>query len=127
MNDQVRSGTYWIQANWQVTVGVKSSVNKLAGLFPSPITTSQEGGTTSSTDVAEPVTDSTDVDKTSKESVPVEQGQLLRAGEPGRGVLKVKTQRHRGILEFTHSLLGSWYTHVCMERPLLTHIGDDKI
>ena len=49
----------------------------------------QEDGATSSTDVAEPATDSTEVDKTSKESVSVEQGQLLRAAEPDQCVLKV--------------------------------------
>ena len=60
----------------------------------------------SSTDVAEPATDSTEVDKTSKESVSAEQGQLLRAAEPDQCVLKVKTQRQRDTVEFTHSLLG---------------------
>ena len=106
LNDQTRSGTYRMQANWQVTVDGKSSVNKLAGVFPSQITTVQEGGTTSSTDVAEPATDSTEVDKTPKESVSVEQGQLLRAAEPDQCVLKVKTQRQRDAVEFTHTLLG---------------------
>ena len=67
--DQMRSGTCWVQANWRVTVEGKSSVNKLAGVFPSPITTVQEGGATSSTDVAEPVTDFTEVHKTLAESV----------------------------------------------------------
>ena len=69
----------------------------------------QEGGATSSTDVA--VTDCTEVDKTSKESVSVEQGQLLRADEPDQCVLKVKNKAtEREILEFTHLLLGSRYT-----------------
>ena len=58
--------------------------------------------------MAEPVVDSTETYKTanegaSKESVSVEQGQLLRAVELGKGVLKVKTLRHRITLEFTHS------------------------
>ena len=57
--------------------------------------------------MAEPVTDSTEVYKTSKESVSVEQGQLLRAAEPDQCVLKVKTQRQRETVEFTHSLLGA--------------------
>ena len=56
--------------------------------------------------MAEPATDSTEVDKTSKESVSAEQGQLLRAAEPDQCVLKVKTQRQRDTVEFTHSLLG---------------------
>ena len=43
LNDQTRSGTHWVQANWQVTVEGKSSVNKLAGVFPSLITTVQRG------------------------------------------------------------------------------------
>ena len=38
--------------------------------------------------------------------MPVEQGQLLRAAEPDQRVLKVKTQRQRDTVEFTHSLLG---------------------
>ena len=42
LTDQMRSGTYWMQANWRVTVEGKSSVNKLAGVFPSRITTVQE-------------------------------------------------------------------------------------
>ena len=83
LNDQMRRGTYWM-TNWRVTVEGKSSVNKLAGVFPSQITTVQ------STDVAEPVTDSTEVYKTAKESVSVEQGQLLRAAEPDQCVLKMK-------------------------------------
>ena len=56
--------------------------------------------------MAEPVTDSTEVDKTSKESVSVEKGELQRAAEPDQCVLKVKTQRQRNTVEFTHSLLG---------------------
>ena len=71
-----------MQANWQVTVEDKSSVNKLVGVFPSQITTVQQDGATSLPDVAEPDTDSTEVHKTAKESAPVEQGQLLRAAEP---------------------------------------------
>ena len=74
--------------------------------FPFTVTTVQEDGATPSTDVAEPATDSTEVDKTSKESVSVEQGQLLRTAEPDQCVLKVKTQRQRDTVEFTHSLLG---------------------
>ena len=49
--------------------------------FPSQNATVQEDGATS-TDVAEPVADSTEVYKTTNESVSVEQGQLLRAAEP---------------------------------------------
>ena len=71
LNDQLRSGTHWVQANWQVTVEGKSSVKKLAGVFPSQITTVREGGATSSTDVAEPAADSAEVYKTSKEFVPL--------------------------------------------------------
>ena len=82
----MRSGTCWVQANWQVTVEGKSSANKLAGVFPSQITTVQEGEATSSTDVAEPVADSTEVYKTAKEFVSVEGEQLLRAVEPDLNV-----------------------------------------
>ena len=64
----------------------------------------QEDGATP-TDVAEPVCDSTEVYKTLRESVSVEQGQPLRATEPDQCVLKVKTLRQRDTDEFTHSLL----------------------
>ena len=78
----------------------------------------QEGGAVSSTDVAEQFPDATEVGKTTKKSVSVEQGQPLRAAQPDQCVLKVKakpilempTQRQRGILEVTHLLPGSWYT-----------------
>ena len=99
----MRSGTDWVQANWRVTVEGKSSVNKLAGIFPSLITTVHESGATSPKDVAEPVTDSTEVDKTSMDSVSVEQGQLLRAAEPDQFVLKVNTQRQRDTLSSSHT------------------------
>ena len=45
---------------------------------------------TSSTDAAEPATDSTEIYKTANGSVSVDQGQLLQAVEPDQGVLKVK-------------------------------------
>ena len=67
--DQRRSGTYLVQADWQVTVEGKSSVNKLSGFFPSQIAPMQEGGATSSTDVAEQFPDATEVGMTSKESL----------------------------------------------------------
>ena len=60
-----------MQANWQGPVEDKSSVNKLAEVFPSQSTAVHEDGATSSTNVAEPVTNSTDVYKTTKESVSV--------------------------------------------------------
>ena len=106
LTDQTRSGTCWGQADWRVTGQDKSSVNKLAEVCPSPITTIQEGGATSSTDVTEPVADSTEVNKTLKESDPAEEGQLLRAAEHDQGVLKVKTQRQGDTVEFTRPLLG---------------------
>ena len=56
--------------------------------------------------MTEPVAASTEVDKTLEESVPADQGQLLRAAEPDQGVLKVKTQRQGDTVEFTRSLLG---------------------
>ena len=87
-NDQTRSGTQWMQAKWRVTV---ESVNKLAGVFPSQSTTLQEDGATSSTDVAEPVTDSTEVYETTKGSVSAEQEQLLRTAEPSELYCRVHT------------------------------------
>ena len=41
LTDQMRCGTYRVQANWRVTVEAKSSVNKLAGVFPLQITVSK--------------------------------------------------------------------------------------
>ena len=54
----------------------------------------QEGGTSSSTDVAEPDTDSTEVDKTSQESVSVEHVEefLMSWGPGARGF----SPRHQG-------------------------------
>ena len=74
-------------------IGKSRSRNKLAGVFPSQSTTVQDDRATSSTDVAEPAAHSTEVYKTTKESVSVEQGQLLRAADPDQRVLNVKTQR----------------------------------
>ena len=58
-----------MQENWRVTVDEKSSVNKLAGVFPSQSTTVQEDGATPSTVVVELVTDSTEVYETTMETV----------------------------------------------------------
>ena len=69
--------------------------------FPFTDHNSAREWSTSPTDVAEPVTDSTEVNKTSKESVSVDQGQPLRAAEPDQCVLKVKTQRQRDTVQFT--------------------------
>ena len=79
---QKRNGTYCLWSDRRVTVDDMSSANALAGFFPSQIAPMQEGGATSSTDVAEPFPDATEVGKTSKESVSAEQGQQLRASEP---------------------------------------------
>ena len=87
-----RNGTCWLQADRRVTVEDKSSVNMLAGFSPSQIAPMQEGVATSSTDVAEQFSDPTEVRKTSKESVSVEQGQPLRAAEPDQCVSKVKAK-----------------------------------
>ena len=64
--DQTRSGTFEVPPNWRVAVEGKSSVNKLAGVLPSQNTTVQEDGAMSSTDVAEPVVDSTETYKTAE-------------------------------------------------------------
>ena len=71
LTDQSRSGTQWMQANWQITVEGKASVNKLAGVLPSQSTVVQEDGFTSSTDEAELVTDSTEVGLRDNEGVRV--------------------------------------------------------
>ena len=107
---QKRNGTYWLRSDRRVTVDDMSSANALAGFFPSQIAPMQEGGATSSTDVAQQFPDAAEVGKTSEESVSAEQGQLLRAAEPHQCVLKVKakpiletpTQRQRDSHELTH-------------------------
>ena len=86
-------------------------MNKLAGVFPSQNTTVQQEGAASSSNVAEPVTDFTEVYWTAKKSVSVEQVQLLRAEEPDQGVLEVITQRQRVILEFTHTLAAEFLVY----------------
>ena len=90
--DQKRSGTWLEQAGWRVTVEDKSSVNELAGFSVSQTASMPEGGTTSSTDVAKQFPDAAEVGKMPKESVSVEQGQLLRAAEPNHCVLGVKAK-----------------------------------
>ena len=78
----------------------------------------QEGGATSSTDVAEQFPDPTEVGDLSKETVSVEQGQPLRAAEPDQCVLEVKaksvlelsTQRQRDVLELAEIRLIAWYS-----------------
>ena len=87
---QKRNGTCWLQADRHVAVEDKSSVNMLAGCSPSQSAQMQEGVATSSIDVAEQFSDPTDVSKTSKESLSVEQGQPLRAAEPDQFVSKMK-------------------------------------
>ena len=67
LTDQSRSGTQWMQANWQITVVGKAS----AGALPSQSTVVQEDGFTSSTDEAELVTDSTEVGLRDNEGVRV--------------------------------------------------------
>ena len=113
--EQTRTGTFGKQTNWRVTVEGESSVNKLAGVFPSPSTTVQEVEATSS-DVAETATDSTEIYKTAKESVSVEQGQLLRAVEPDQGILKVKntaTESHSRV----HTLAAEFLVYsMCVWR-----------
>ena len=107
------------EAGWRVTVEDKSSVNELAGFFVSRTASSmQEGGTTSSANVAKQFPDAAEVGKMPKESVSVEQGHLLRAAEPDQCELGVKakpipemlTQRQREVLELTRLLSVSWYS-----------------
>ena len=117
LTDQTRSGTCWMQANWQVTV----EANRLwTSWLNFQWSTMQEDGTTSS-DVAEPVTDYTEVYKTTKESVSVEQGQLLRAAEPDICIESenAATKRYCRI----HTLTAGR----CVERTLMICIGDNKI
>ena len=113
---QKRNGTYWLQADRRLTVDDKSSVNTLTGFSPAQMAPIQEGGASSSTDVAEQFPDPAEVGKTSKESVSIEQGQPLRAAEPDQCASKVSakpipetpTQRQRDIHELTHFPPFSW-------------------
>ena len=112
MADEKRSGTWLGQAGWRVTVEDKSLVRELAGFFVSQTASMQEGGTTLSTGLAKQCPDAPEVGKMPKESVSVEQGQLLRAAEPDQCVLGVKTKpfpemltlRQRDVLELTRLL-----------------------
>ena len=67
-------------------------MNELAGFSVSQTASMQEGGTASSTDVAKQFPDAAEVGKMPKESVSVEQGQLLRAAEPDQCLLEVKAK-----------------------------------
>ena len=75
--------------------------------------------------MAEQFPDATEDGKTSKESVSVEQGQLLRAAEPDQCVLKVKakpipetpTQRQRNIHELTHPPPVPWCPACVSGKP----------
>ena len=60
----------------------------------------QKGGAASSTDVAEPLPNTAEADRTSEESVPIEQGQPLRVVEQPSP--ETPTQRQRDIHELTH-------------------------
>ena len=93
-------------------------MNKLAGFFHSQIAAMQEGGSASPTVVARQFSDVAEVGKMLKESVSVEQGQLLRAVKPDQCVLELNaksvpetpTQRQRDVLELTHLQLISWFS-----------------
>ena len=93
---QKRNGTCWLQADRRVTVEDKSSVNMMAGFSLSQSAPMQEGVATSSTDVVEQFSDPTEAIKTSKDFVPVEQGQPMRATEPDQCVSKVKAKPNPG-------------------------------
>ena len=92
---QKHNGTYWLQADRRVTVDNKSSANALAGFSlvqMAPIPNSAEAG------------------RVSKEAVPTEHGQPLRAVETDEWATKVRAkptletpaQRQRDIHELTH-------------------------
>ena len=109
---QNHNGTSLLQADRRVTVGDKSSANMLAGFHSVQMAPIQEGGAASSSDVAvaEPLPDAAEAGRTSKESVPIEQGQPLRAVEPDEWAMKVRakpipetpSQQQRDIHELTH-------------------------
>ena len=67
----------------RITVDDKLSTNTLAGFHSVEMVIIQEGGVASPTHVAvaEPLPNAAEVGRTSKESVPIEQGQPLRAAE----------------------------------------------
>ena len=93
MADQKRSGMWLEKAGWRVTVEDKTTVNKLAGFFPSQIVSMQEGGAVSLTDVSKQFPDAERVGEMLMECVSIEQGQLLRAAEPMSGHGKEKQSR----------------------------------
>ena len=78
-------------------------MNKVAEVFPSQSTTVQEDGAASSTDVIEPVADSTEVCKILKEFVSVEQVQRRRAGRT-RSMCIESENTATEILSSSHTL-----------------------
>ena len=133
---QNHNGTSLLQADRRVTVGDKSSANMLAGFHSVQMAPIQEGGAASSSDVAvaEPLPDAAEAGRTSKESVPIEQGQPLRAVEPDEWAMKVRSKANSGNAFTTaerHSrahtpTTGSFVSSMCLEKPLITVIGDGK-
>ena len=123
MKLQKRNGTCWLQADRRVTVDDKSSANTLAGFSSVQMAPIEEGGAASSTDVAVPLPNTAEAGKTSKESVSIEQGQPLRAAEPGQWATKVRAkpipetpkQRQRDRYSRAHTpTAGSLVSSVCV-------------
>ena len=109
---QKHNGTYWLHADRRVTVDDKSATHALAGFSSVQMAPIQEGGAATSSDmaVAEPLPNSAEAGRVSREAVPIEQEQPLRAVEPNEWAMKVRakpipetpTQRRRDIHELTH-------------------------
>ena len=123
MKLQKRNGTCLLQADRRVTVDDKSSANTLAGFSSVQMAPIEEGGAASSTDVAVPLPNTAEAGKTSKEPVSIEQGQPLRAAEPGQWSTKVRakpiletpTQRQRDRYSRAHTpTAGSLVSSMCV-------------
>ena len=134
---QKRNGTHWLQSDRRVTVDDKSSANALAGFTSVQVAPIQEGGAASSSDVsvAEPLWNAAEAGRVSREAVPSEQGQSLRAVEPdewavkvrAKPILETRTQRQRDIHELTHTYhLFLGVQHACLEKPLMILIRNSK-
>ena len=108
----------WLQADRRVTVDDKPSASALAGFSSVQMAPIQKGGAASSTDVAEPLPNTAEADRTSEESVPIEQGQPLRAVEQPSP--ETPTQRQRDIHELTHLRRFFGVQHACLEKPLIS-------
>ena len=124
--ERTRSGTFGEQANWRVTVEGESSLNKLARVFPSQNTTVQEVEATSS-DVAEP-SYRLHRDLQDSEGVCVRWSRMASARSRTRSRCFDCENTATESYSRVHTLAAEFLVYsMCVEKPLMTYIGDDEI